>query len=100
MEPMIDISRLHNLEPDHVKSLVDNIATELQEKITMRCHWEEQSLNFTHWGANGYIHVGVSDIRVEIILGPMIQPLKDRIENAVHTYLDRYLGETVSEVSE
>ena len=91
MAATIDIRRSHNLTQEHVRRLVDGLASELQSTLAMRYHWEGPELLFTRWGANGRIHVGTTDIRIEVNVGLMFRPLKNKIEGEIHTYLDTHL---------
>jgi putative polyhydroxyalkanoate system protein len=51
-------------------------------------------VHFERPGLSGSMHVGTSDIRLEVTLGFLLTPLKPAIEREIHAQLDKLTGGT------
>ena len=91
MASTISIRRTHNLEPDQAQHLVESLATELKDSLSLSYRWEGRNLTFKRRGANGNIQIGDQDINVEVNLSFVLMPLKGKIQREITTYFDKYL---------
>jgi len=89
--PTIDIQRTHNLGRDKARAAAELVAARLKEKIDATYRWDGDDLRFERSGAKGRIHVTDTTVRLEIDLGLVLRPLKGKIEEKAHQYLDEHL---------
>ncbi len=87
----IDIQRTHSLGKDKARAAAELVAERLKEKIDATYRWDGDDLRFERSGAKGRIHVTDSTVRLEIDLSLVLRPLKGKIEEKAHKYLDEYL---------
>ena len=92
MAVMIDIKRAHNLDPEEVRQRVQELVTRLHEQVKVHYQWEGPDLSFTRKGVRGRIHIGGTEVRIEVHLSVLHRLLKRKIEAEIHSYLDANLG--------
>jgi putative polyhydroxyalkanoate system protein len=88
----IDVTRSHSLGKDKARDAAEGIAKRLQSKLDVKYRWDGDDLKFERTGAKGRIHVSDASVRVEVDLGLMLRPMKGKVEQKVHEYLDDALG--------
>lgn len=88
----IEISRSHWLGKDEAREAAEGIARRLESKLDVKYRWEGDDLRFERTGAKGRIHVADGAVRVEVDLGMMLRPMKGKVEQKIHQYLDEALG--------
>ncbi len=88
----IDIRRSHSLGKDRAREAAEGIAKRLEHKLAVKYRWEGDDLRFERTGAKGRIHVSDDAVRVEVDLGMMLRPMKGKVEQKVHQYLDEALA--------
>lgn len=84
----IDITRKHSIGKDKAREAAEGIAKRLESKLDIKYRWAGDDLKFERSGAKGNIHVTDDEVRVAIDLGMMLRPMKGKIEQKVHQYLD------------
>ncbi len=90
----ININRAHNLTVDHSREVVETLADQLTERYECHTHWEEGSLHFERSGIAGQIDFEPGRVRISARLGFLLVPLKHRLEQEIHRYLDERFGES------
>ena len=88
----IDIRRSHSIGKDAARKAAEGIAAKLKDKLSVTYRWDGDDLRFERTGANGRIHVTDNEVRVEVDLGFLLKPMKGKVEQKVHQYLDEALG--------
>jgi putative polyhydroxyalkanoate system protein len=84
----ININRAHNLTAEQAREVVETLADQLTDRYEGHSHWQDDSLHFERPGIAGQINVVPGMARVSAQLGFLLAPLKHRLEEAIHQYLD------------
>jgi len=87
----ISIKRRHNLDHKKAKNAAEQIARDLKARFDLDYAWEGDHIAFRRPGLSGSLHVGKSDIRLDVQLSFLLTPLKGPIENAIDRELDAFL---------
>jgi putative polyhydroxyalkanoate system protein len=90
----IKINRPHDLTIDRAREIVEILATRLTDRYECHTHWQDDSLHFERSGIAGQIDVEPGMVRVSAQLGFLIAPLKHRLEEEIHRYLDEGFGDS------
>ena len=88
----IHFTRQHQLDREAVRAEVQKLADKLANELAASYSWQGDRLVFKRSGADGYVAIGDGEIELEIKLGMLLTPFKDRIESTVRDYLDQNLG--------
>ncbi|MGH8712490.1 MAG: polyhydroxyalkanoic acid system family protein [Casimicrobiaceae bacterium] len=91
--PTIAIKRRHRLDPKKAKAAAHKIARELSARYQLACAWDGDEVSFERPGVSGCMHVGKSEVRLDVQLSFLMTPLKGPIERAIHDELDRLFGD-------
>lgn len=84
----ITIDRPHHLSQDEAKALADRLARDFEKRFALKWHWDGDDVRFTRPGVSGRMHVGETNIVLELSLGMLLAPLKPAIERQVNAKLD------------
>ncbi|HZI85007.1 MAG TPA: polyhydroxyalkanoic acid system family protein [Casimicrobiaceae bacterium] len=87
----ISIKRRHNLDHKKAKNAAEQIARDLKARFDLDYAWEGDHIAFRRPGLSGSLHVGKSDIRLDVQLSFLLTPLKGPIESAIDRELDAFL---------
>jgi putative polyhydroxyalkanoate system protein len=87
----IDIRRTHSIGKDAARKAAEGVAEKLKEKLSVTYKWEGDDLRFQRTGASGRIRVTDTEVHVEVELGFLLKPMKGKVEQKVHQYLDEAL---------
>jgi putative polyhydroxyalkanoate system protein len=90
----ITINREHGLTVDQAKQVVETLATQLTDRYECHTHWQDDSLHFERSGIAGQIDVEPGAVRVSVRLGFLLVPLKHRLEQEIHRYLEEGFGDS------
>jgi len=90
----IKINRDHRLTMDRAREIVDALATQLTDRYECHARWQDDSLYFERSGIAGQIDVEPGMVRISARLGFLLAPLKYRLEQEIHRYLDEGFGES------
>ena len=66
----------------------ETLATQLAEHYDIHYHWQGDALHFERSGVSGHIALEPGKVRVNARLGFLLVPLKHRLEQEIHRYLD------------
>jgi putative polyhydroxyalkanoate system protein len=88
----IDIRRRHTLGLSKAREAAVLVAKRLEERIQVRYHWEGDDLALERTGATGRFMIREDEIHVQIDLGLPLRPLKGRVTQRVHDYLDEFFA--------
>lgn len=91
--PTIAIKRRHKLDPKKAKAAAQKVAKELGARYQLVCSWDGDEVSFERPGVSGCMHVGKSEVRLDVQLSFLMTPLKGPIEHAINQELDRLFGE-------
>ncbi len=87
----IEIRQKHALRPDETRALAENIAERVNDSFPLQYHWEGGSLHFRRRGITGRIDLEGSEVRVQVKLGWLLSPMKQRVEDQIREYLSEVL---------
>lgn len=88
---MIKVVRNHQLDHQHAVAAADELAQSLAQEFQVQYQWRDEVLYFNRRGAKGHLEVGPSSIRLELELGLLLRPFRERIEQEIHRHLDNLL---------
>ena len=86
----IEIRRDHALGLEKAREAAVKVAKKLEERIQVRYRWEGDDLALERTGATGRFHIREDEVHVQIDLGFALRPLKGRVTQRVHDYIDEY----------
>jgi putative polyhydroxyalkanoate system protein len=86
----IDVTRRHHLGLDGARHAAEEVADELRSHLSLRTHWEGDTLVARGTGFNGHFHAAPETVRVTVKLGLALRPLRRSIRSEINDYLDRY----------
>jgi putative polyhydroxyalkanoate system protein len=84
----IFIEREHTLGLDRALDQIEALADLLVDEIDARCAWDGNRLDFTRPGASGCVEVTETLLILEVSLGFLLKPFRDRIEQRITERLD------------
>ncbi len=89
----IYIERDHSLEPERIKTIAEDLASDIKGRLGGSYHWAgENQMKFKHVGVDADISYDDSKISVEVGLGFLMKGLKSMLEREIHEHLDEYLA--------
>ena len=91
----IAINRSHELTLDQARQAAENIAAQLATHYDLSHHWQGDSLHFERSGVSGHIDLEPGTVRLNVRLGFLLVPLKYRLEQEIHRYLDEMFQDSV-----
>jgi putative polyhydroxyalkanoate system protein len=86
--PSITIKRRHSLDHRHAKAAAEKVARDLKGRFDLEYAWEGDHIAFERPGLSGSLHVGKTDVRLDVELSFLLLPLRGPIEQAIHKELD------------
>jgi putative polyhydroxyalkanoate system protein len=92
----ISIGKRHHLSHRKAKTVAERLAGDLEKRFNLACNWEGDDVHFQRPGLSGSMHVGKSEITLDVKLGLLLTPLKPAIEKEIHAQLDKLAGEDVA----
>jgi putative polyhydroxyalkanoate system protein len=90
--PSISIKRRHKLDHKKAKAAAGKIARDLNKRFGLDYTWNGDSVEFERPGASGTLHVGKTEVRLEVELSFLLYALKGPIEQAIGEELDALFG--------
>jgi len=84
----IRIERPHHMSQPEAKALAERLARDFAERFELAWHWDGDDIHFRRPGMSGHMHVGVTNIGLEVRLGMLLTPLKPAIERQMNAQLD------------
>jgi putative polyhydroxyalkanoate system protein len=90
----IVVHRAHDLTLDQARQAAETLATQLAEHYDLSYHWWEDTLHFERSGVSGHIALEPGMVRINARLGFLLVPLKHRLEQEIHRYLDEMFRES------
>jgi putative polyhydroxyalkanoate system protein len=88
----ISIGKQHRLSHQKAKVVAERLANDLEKRFDLAWNWEGDHVHFERPGVSGSMHVGASQITLEVRLGLLLTPLKPAIEREIHAQLDKLTG--------
>ena len=93
--PTIAIKRHHKLDPKKAKAAAQKVAKDLAARYQLVCSWDGDDVSFQRPGVTGCMHVGKSEVRLDVQLSFLMTPLKGPIEHAIGEELDRLFADKI-----
>ncbi|HEX8009710.1 MAG TPA: polyhydroxyalkanoic acid system family protein [Casimicrobiaceae bacterium] len=87
--PSITVKRRHSLDHKRAKAAAEKIARDLNQRFDLQYAWQGDHIAFKRPGLSGSLHVGETDVHLEIELSFLLVPLKGPIEQAIDMELDK-----------
>lgn len=84
----IVINRSHQLTLDQSRQAAETLAAQLADHYHIHYHWQGNALHFERSGVSGHIALEPGQVRINARLGFLLVPLKHRLEQEIHRYLD------------
>jgi putative polyhydroxyalkanoate system protein len=91
--PTISIKRRHKLGHAKAKAAAEKIARDLNERFDLDYEWEGDHIAFERPGLSGSLHVGKTNVSLDVELSFLLAALKGPIEREIHKRLDALFGE-------
>ena len=92
----ISIGKRHHLSHRKAKSVAERLANDLEQRFALAWNWDGDDVHFERPGVSGSMHVGKSEIRLDVKLGLLLTPLKPAIEKEIHAQLDKIAGTDIA----
>lgn len=91
--PTIAIRRHHKLDAKKARAAAHKVIKDLTARYQLACSWDGDDVLFERPGVSGSMHVGKSEVRLDVQLSFLMSPLKGSIEQAIHKELDRLFSD-------
>jgi putative polyhydroxyalkanoate system protein len=85
----ISIGKRHQLTHKAARAVAERLARDLAKRFDLACRWDGDRVHFERTGVSGSMHVGASEITLDVRLGLLLTPLKPAIEREIHAQLDK-----------
>lgn len=89
--PSISITRRHKLDHKQAQAAARKIAKDLDKRFGLACRWDGDEVDFNGAGVSGTMHVGKSQIRLDVELSFLLVALKGTLERHINKELDAAL---------
>ncbi|HXX85517.1 MAG TPA: polyhydroxyalkanoic acid system family protein [Casimicrobiaceae bacterium] len=89
--PSISIRRRHELDHKHAKAAARKVAKDLDKRFGLTSQWDGDDVEFSGAGVSGKMHVGKSQIRLDVELSFLLVALRGTIERHINNELDAVL---------
>lgn len=86
----IYVRKPHQLDYDDAHELMDSVAAELADKLSISYQKDGDTLTFKRTGASGKIQLTDTEIVVEAKLGLMLKALQPMLQSAVENKLNEH----------
>jgi len=86
--PTISIKRRHKLDPKKAHAAAQRIAKDLHKRYGIICQWDGDNVAFDGVGLTGSMHVGKTQVSLDVQLSFLLAPLKGSIEREINNELD------------
>jgi putative polyhydroxyalkanoate system protein len=91
--PTISIKRRHKLDQKKAKVAAEKIARDLNKRFDLSYEWEGDHIAFERPGLSGSLHVGKTNVQLDVELSFLLYALKGPIEREINKELDALFGE-------
>jgi putative polyhydroxyalkanoate system protein len=88
----IDICRRHGIGRLAARRWVEELVEQLDENYVLEHCWEGDVLHFRRTGIHGRMEVSEAHVHIQCKLGPLLRPLRGRLEGQIEHYLDQLLS--------
>jgi putative polyhydroxyalkanoate system protein len=90
--PAISIKRRHKLDHKKAKAAAEKIARDLNKRFDLAYEWDGDQIEFERPGLSGSLHVGKTNVRLDVELSFLLFALKRPIEQEINKQLDALFG--------
>jgi putative polyhydroxyalkanoate system protein len=91
----ISIQRRHCLGLAQARERVGELAHALAQDLEAHWHWRGDELRFERAGASGCVRVAEERLDVEVNLGLLLRPFREKIAAQISARLDSLIGPAV-----
>jgi putative polyhydroxyalkanoate system protein len=88
----ISIKRRHKLDHKKAKAAAEKIARDLNKRFDLAYEWDGDQIEFERPGLSGSLHVGKTNVRLDVELSFLLFALKRPIEQEINKQLDALFG--------
>jgi len=88
----ISIKRRHKLPHKNAKAAAEKIARDLNKRFELAYEWDGDDITFERPGLSGTLHVGKSEVHLDVELSFLLFALKGPIEQQINKELDALFG--------
>ena len=88
----ISIKRRHKLPHTKAKAAAEKIARDLNKRFELAYEWDGDDITFERPGLSGTLHVGKSEVHLDVELSFLLFALKGPIEQQINKELDALFG--------
>lgn len=88
----IHITRDHSLGREAARTMLEQLALKMQDKLQTEWRWDGDELVFQRTGASGRVLIRDAEVEIRIKLGLLLTPLKGTLEEQINKQIDRYLA--------
>jgi len=88
----ISIKRRHKLPHKNAKAAAEKIARDLNKRFELAYEWDGDDITFERPGLSGTLHVGKSEVHLDVELSFLLFALKGPIEQQINRELDALFG--------
>ena len=88
----ISIKRRHKLPHKKAKAAAEQIARDLNKRFELAYEWDGDDITFERPGLSGTLHVGKSEVHLDVELSFLLFALKGPIEQQINRELDALFG--------
>jgi putative polyhydroxyalkanoate system protein len=91
----ISIQRRHRLGLAQARERVGELAQALEQDLEATWQWQGDELRFERAGASGIVRIAEERLDVEVSLGLLLRPFRERIAAQISDRLDKLIGPAV-----
>ncbi len=85
----INMQRELNLNKDQIQQLAEKVGEKLACEYGVQFSWSGHDANISGPGINGKCQVCDGSIGLQLTLGFLLTPFKDKVEREISSYLER-----------
>lgn len=90
--PNISIKRRHKLPHKQARAAAQKIARDLNKRFELAYEWDGDDVAFERPGLSGTLHVGKTEVQLDVELSFLLLALKGPIEREIKKELDELFG--------
>jgi putative polyhydroxyalkanoate system protein len=85
----IRIDRPHHRSQAEARAQVERIARDFEKRFDLAWRWDGDDVHFRRPGVSGRMHVGATNVVLDVQLGMLLAPLKPALERQMNAHLDK-----------
>jgi putative polyhydroxyalkanoate system protein len=94
----IKVARRHALPMPRARALAERALGDLAARYGGAAEWRGDVLRFSAAGAEGELRLSLVEIRIDVKLGLLLRPFKDRFAAHIERHLDGLLAQSARNI--